>query len=48
VFGTVDHKKISRRYLATAIAFLIIGGIRTLVIRLQLIKSQPDLVTPEA
>jgi heme/copper-type cytochrome/quinol oxidase subunit 1 len=32
-FSTVDHKEIGRRYLVTAMAFLIIGGIEALIIR---------------
>ena len=34
--STIDHKTIGTRYLVTAMAFLIIGGIEALVIRLQL------------
>ncbi len=46
--GTVDHKTIGKRYLATALAFLAIGGIEALVMRLQLARPDQRLVTPEA
>lgn len=39
--GTVDHKIIGIRYLCTAFAFLVIGGIEALIMRVQL--AQPDL-----
>ena len=39
-FATVDHKEIGKRYLVTAFAFLLIGGIEALIMRLQL--ARPD------
>jgi len=47
-FATVDHKEIGVRYLVTAFAFLLIGGIEALIVRVQL--AQPDLavLSPEA
>ena len=45
--STVDHKKLGKRYLATAFAFLLIGGIEALVMRIQLSHSQSALLTPE-
>lgn len=45
--SSVDHKQIGRRYLVTAFAFLIIGGIEALIMRLQLAHSQEHLLTPE-
>src|SRR5690242_15775315 len=33
---TVDHKEIGRRYLVTAMAFLVVGGLEALAMRLQL------------
>jgi heme/copper-type cytochrome/quinol oxidase subunit 1 len=42
--STVDHKEIGKRYLATAMAFLIIGGIEALVMRLQLAAPGENLV----
>jgi cytochrome c oxidase subunit I+III len=45
--STVDHKEIGRRYLVTAVAFLIVGGIEALIIRLQLAWADQSLVSPE-
>ena len=47
-FTTLDHKKIGKRYLATAFAFLILGGIEALIMRIQLANSDQSLLTPEA
>lgn len=47
ILSTVDHKKLGKRYLATAFAFLLIGGIEALVMRIQLAHSQSSLLTPE-
>lgn len=46
--ATVDHKKIGKRYLATAMAFLFIGGIEALVLRTQLAGPNLDLISSEA
>jgi heme/copper-type cytochrome/quinol oxidase subunit 1 len=46
-FSTVDHKEIGRRYLVTAMAFLIVGGIEALIIRLQLARADQNLISPE-
>jgi cytochrome c oxidase subunit I len=45
--ATVDHKKIGKRYIVTAIVFLIIGGLEALLMRLQLAGPQLSLLTPE-
>ena len=45
--GTVDHKEIGLRYIVTAFAFLVIGGIEALVFRVQLAWSNVKLLTPE-
>jgi cytochrome c oxidase subunit I len=45
--STVDHKKIGIRYLITAFAFLIIGGVEALVMRLQLAGPGKELLTPD-
>jgi cytochrome c oxidase subunit I len=45
--SSVDHKQIGRRYLVTAFAFLIIGGIEALIMRIQLAHSEQHLLTPE-
>jgi cytochrome c oxidase subunit 1/cytochrome c oxidase subunit I+III len=47
-FATVDHKELGLRYLATAFAFLMIGGLEALMMRLQLSQSNMGLLTPEA
>jgi cytochrome c oxidase subunit I+III len=46
--GTVDHKKIGRRYLVTSVAFLLVGGLEALLMRLQLIGPDRRLLSPEA
>lgn len=46
-FTSVDHKDIGIRYIATAFAFLAIGGIESLVMRLQLAGPNRALLTPE-
>jgi cytochrome c oxidase subunit 1/cytochrome c oxidase subunit I+III len=46
-FSTVDHKEIGIRYIVTAFAFLLIGGIEALVMRLQLARPEQNLLTPE-
>jgi len=46
-FATVDHKQIGKRYLVTAMAFLIAGGLEALVMRLQLAKANQNLLSPE-
>ncbi|WP_244406169.1 cytochrome c oxidase subunit I [Methylocella silvestris] len=46
-FTTVDHKEIGLRYIVTAFAFLIIGGLEALVMRLQLAAPNMSLLTPE-
>jgi cytochrome c oxidase subunit 1 len=38
--ATVDHKEIGRRYIVTALLFLALGGVLSLVMRMQL--AQPD------
>jgi len=44
---TVDHQKLGKRYLATAFAFLIMGGLEALVMRLQLAGPNRSMVDPE-
>jgi cytochrome c oxidase subunit I+III len=46
--ATVDHKKIGKRYLATAFAFLIVGGIEAALMRWQLSRSDNNVLSPEA
>ncbi len=45
---TVDHKVFGLRYLATAMVFLIVGGLEALILRLQLASPDRHVVTPEA
>jgi cytochrome c oxidase subunit I len=46
-FSSVDHKKIGIWYIVTAFAFLALGGIEALVMRLQLIGPDRHLLSPE-
>ncbi len=45
--GTVDHKTIGKRYIATAFLFLFLGGIEALFLRLQLARPGLNVLTPE-
>ena len=45
-FSSVDHKEIGIRYIVTAFAFLALGGIEALVMRLQLAGPNMSLLTP--
>ncbi len=45
--STVDHKEIGLRYIWTAIAFLIAGGVEALIVRLQLTVPNEHLLNPE-
>jgi cytochrome c oxidase subunit 1/cytochrome c oxidase subunit I+III len=47
-FATVDHKELGIRYLVTAFAFLIIGGLEALLMRIQLTRSDLAFLSPEA
>lgn len=47
-FASVDHKEIGARYLVTAFAFLLIGGLEALIIRLQLARPDAGVLGPEA
>jgi len=44
---SVDHKEIGKRYLVTAFAFLIIGGLEALIMRLQLARPEQHLLTAD-
>ena len=46
-FNTVDHKRIGKRYLVTALIFLVLGGLQAMVIRMQLAVPNNALVDPE-
>jgi len=45
--STVDHKKIGLRYIVTAFAFLLLGGLEALVMRVQLAQPDQRWLTPE-
>ncbi|GLU32063.1 cytochrome c oxidase subunit I [Trinickia caryophylli] len=47
MLSTVDHKTIGLRYLVTAFAFLLLGGVEALVMRVQLAQPNETLLTPE-
>jgi cytochrome c oxidase subunit 1/cytochrome c oxidase subunit I+III len=44
--STVDHKEIGIRYIVTSFAFLVLGGIEALIVRLQLAQPEQSVVTP--
>ena len=45
--GDVDHKEIGKRYVLTAFAFLLLGGVEALMMRLQLGGPNLRVLTPE-
>jgi cytochrome c oxidase subunit 1 len=45
--SSVDHKVVGRRYLATAFAFLFLGGLAAMVMRLQLARPENGIVSPD-
>ena len=45
--ATVDHKEIGKRYIVTAMLFLIIGGIEALIMRIQLAQANAGVLAPE-
>jgi cytochrome c oxidase subunit 1 len=46
-FTTVDHKRIAVRYIVTAFAFLLLGGVLALLMRLQLSRPEAGLIGPD-
>ena len=44
---TVDHKRIARRYIVTALAFFAFGGVLALLMRTQLIKPENGFIGPD-
>src|SRR5467141_1942433 len=44
---TVDHKRLGMLYILSALLFLAIGGVEALIIRIQLMRSHNDFVSPE-
>ncbi|MGE5537546.1 MAG: cytochrome c oxidase subunit I [Gemmatimonas sp.] len=45
--STVDHKEIGIRYIVTAFAFLVVGGVEALIMRVQLAQPNERVLTPE-
>src|SRR6266571_8773110 len=45
--GTVDHKRIGKRYIYTAFAFFTAGGVEAMLIRAQLTRPDQTLVSPQ-
>lgn len=45
--ATVDHKEIGKRYLWTAMIFLLIGGVEALIMRIQLFRPDQAILPPE-
>jgi cytochrome c oxidase subunit I len=44
---TVDHKRLGILYIVYALVFLVLGGLEALVIRIQLMHSHSDFVSPQ-
>ena len=47
LLSTVDHKELGKRYIATALIFLLIGGVEALIMRIQLARPDQNLLGPE-
>jgi cytochrome c oxidase subunit I len=47
ILGTVDHKIIGRRYIITAFVFLALGGLLSVLMRLQLATPEQRLLGPD-
>jgi cytochrome c oxidase subunit 1 len=45
--STVDHKVVGRRYIVTALVFLVLGGVAALIMRLQLAVPNAGVVGPD-
>jgi cytochrome c oxidase subunit I len=46
-FSTVDHKELGKRYIITAMTFLLIGGVEALIMRIQLARPDEAFLGPE-
>ncbi|HTU51517.1 MAG TPA: cytochrome c oxidase subunit I [Acidobacteriaceae bacterium] len=44
---TTDHKKIGLMYIASALLFLLVGGVEVLLIRIQLARPESTFLSPE-
>ncbi len=45
--ASVDHKDIGRRFIATALAFFVLGGLLALLMRAQLARPESTLIGPD-
>src|ERR1700680_2981817 len=45
--ATVDHKRLGILYIVSALLFLAVGGVEALIIRIQLMHSHNNFVSPE-
>src|ERR1700686_5490670 len=45
--STVDHKRLGILYILSALLFLVVGGVEALIIRIQLMHSHNNFVSPE-
>jgi cytochrome c oxidase subunit 1/cytochrome c oxidase subunit I+III len=46
--ATVDHKTLGKRYIYTALAFFVLGGLEASVMRAQLARPESRLLSPDA
>jgi cytochrome c oxidase subunit I+III len=46
-FSTVDHKRVGRRFIFTALFFLALGGVLALTMRTQLARPENHLLSPQ-
>jgi cytochrome c oxidase subunit I+III len=44
---TIDHKRVGRRYIVTAFAFFVFGGVLALLMRTQLARPNSELMGPD-
>src|SRR6516162_2863408 len=44
---TVDHKRLGILYIVYALLFLVVGGVEAMIIRIQLMHSHSDFVSPQ-
>jgi cytochrome c oxidase subunit 1 len=44
---TVDHKRVGRRYIATAMVFFVLGGILAMLMRIQLSVPNSHFIGPD-
>ena len=44
---TVDHKRVGRRFIATAFVFFLLGGLLAVAMRLQLARPESTLIGPD-